>query len=166
VRAAFGRLARWPGAALLLAASIATAKADFTPISFCNNFKQRLYIALAYQQDDSSWISRGWLEVQPGTCRVFDSAIHLVKFYWRAESAWYVDSSSGKKSRTLWGDKGRMKFAIVESAHFNLYQATAPDSRSQLAGFIEEPGAPVIFHGIELGATIIIEADGSVTFRF
>ena len=44
------------GVLCMLAAS--SAKAN---IVFCNEFPAEVWVAIAYQQEDGSWLSRGWL---------------------------------------------------------------------------------------------------------
>jgi len=47
------------GVVCMLAAS--SAKAN---IVFCNEFPAEVWVAIAYQQEDGSWLSRGWLSVE------------------------------------------------------------------------------------------------------
>ena len=77
--------AKLGGCAIGLACLLAnpSARAD---IIFCNNFPHLIYIAIAYPQDDGSWITRGWLNVDTGQCSEFDSALRVKTFYYRAES--------------------------------------------------------------------------------
>ena len=56
------------GVVCLLAAS--SAKAN---IVFCNECPAEVWVAIAYQQEDGSWLSRGWLSVETGKCYPFDT---------------------------------------------------------------------------------------------
>jgi uncharacterized membrane protein len=76
----------------MLAAS--SAKAN---IVFCNEFPAEVWVAIAYQQEDGSWLSRGWLSVETGKCYPFDTAIHVKTFYFRGESKTYHHQKS------VWG---------------------------------------------------------------
>ena len=69
------------GVICVLAAS--SAKAN---IVFCNEFPAEVWVAIAYQQEDGSWLSRGWLSVETGKCYPFDTAIHVKTFYFRGET--------------------------------------------------------------------------------
>ena len=72
-------------------------------ISFCNEFPHKLYIAIAYLQTDvNNYLSRGWLEVETGKCYVFDTAIRVPSFYYRAESETYRDGKHRVKME--WGN--------------------------------------------------------------
>ena len=115
--------------ALLLAAP--SARAGSGEISFCNEFPHKLYIAIAYLQTDvNNYLSRGWLEVETGKCYVFDTAIRVESFYFRAESETYRDGKH--KVKMEWGtDK---KFA-VRDANFQSYNAEKAYSGMRLAGF-------------------------------
>src|SRR5512143_15651 len=88
------------------------SRAGSGEISFCNEFPHKLYIAIAYLQTDvNNYLSRGWLEVETGKCYVFDTAIRVESFYFRAESETYRDGKH--KVKTEWGtDK---KFAVRDA---------------------------------------------------
>jgi uncharacterized membrane protein len=126
--------------ALLLAAP--SARAGSGEISFCNEFPHKLYIAIAYLQTDvNDDLSRGWLEIETGKCYVFDTAIRVASFYFRAESETYRDGKH--KVKMEWGtDK---KFA-VRDANFQSYNAEKAYSGMRLAGFAkgaESSGGPL-----------------------
>lgn len=71
-------------------------------IIFCNNFVSVVNVAIAYPQDDGTFISRGWLSLSAGNCVPFDTTLHVKVFYFRGESARYRDES-GRFSRYFWG---------------------------------------------------------------
>lgn len=126
--------------AVLLAAP--SARAGTGEISFCNEFPHKLYIAIAYLQTDvNNYLSRGWLEVETGKCYVFDTAIRVESFYFRAESETCRDGKH--KVKMEWGtDK---KFA-VRDANFQSYNAEKAYSGMRLAGFAkgaESSGGPL-----------------------
>jgi uncharacterized membrane protein len=105
------------------------ARAD---IIFCNNFAHSVYVAIAYQQQDGSWVSRGWLSVDTGQCSEFDSAIRVKTFYYRAESVPFRDK--GREMTNSWGI-GDTKFAIYENSNFNYWNAQTKILNSTLASF-------------------------------
>ena len=72
-----------------------SARADIT---FCNEFPQLVYVAMAYPQNGGSWISRGWISHKTGECSLFDPALRVKTFYYRGESAAYR-GASGKRGR-------------------------------------------------------------------
>src|SRR5581483_11386775 len=126
------------GAPLLV---LSPARAEEGEISFCNEFPHTLYIAIAYEQYPDNYISRGWLEVETGKCYVFDTAIRVHGFYYRAESESYREGKH--KVKMLWGTE--RKFAIRDS-NFQSYNADKAYSGMRLAGFAkgaESSGAPV-----------------------
>jgi uncharacterized membrane protein len=118
-----------------------SARADEGEISFCNDFPHTLYIAIAYEEYPDNYISRGWLQVETGKCYVFDTAIRVKSFYYRAESETYRDGKH--KVKMLWGTD--RKFAIKDS-NFQSYNADKAYSGMRLAGFAkgaESSGGPL-----------------------
>jgi hypothetical protein len=89
----------------------------------------------------NNYLSRGWLEVETGKCYIFDTAIRVQSFYFRAESETYRDGKH--KMKMDWGsDK---KFA-VRDANFQSYNAEKAYSGMRLAGFAkgaESSGGPI-----------------------
>src|SRR5581483_6625775 len=120
-------LAAFAAAGLL---ALTPARAEEGEISFCNEFPHTLYIAIAYEQYPDNYISRGWLEVETGKCYVFDTAIRVHGFYYRAESESYREGKH--KVKMLWGTE--RKFAIRDS-NFQSYNADKAYSGMRLAGF-------------------------------
>jgi Protein of unknown function (DUF1036) len=125
------RLTSWVFAVLLLQVTSAWAE-----INFCNQFTQKIYVAIAYPQDGGSWLSRGWLEIAPKECNVFDSALRVTTFYFRAESVPYRDST-GNRATDTWG-KGK-SFAIWEDNNFQYYDAEHKVLNSTLKPFTSGP---------------------------
>ena len=136
------------GLAYLLAAP--SAKAD---IEFCNKFPHVVYVAIAYPQNGGSWLSRGWMSLNIGECSVFDSALRVKTFYYRAESAAYR-SESGRRIKTSWG-AGR-KFAIDEDSNFNYWNAAERVLKSSLAEFTHGPETT----GDAVSAKVTFDAEG------
>ncbi len=136
------------GVTCLLAAS--NARAD---IIFCNKFPHLIYVAVAYPQQDGSWISRGWLTVDPDKCAEFDTALRVKALYYRAESVSYREG--GHSLKNTWGT-GDDKFAIWENDNFNYWNAQTKVLNSSLAVFSKVGET----NGEALSATVTIEADG------
>ncbi|CAN5265646.1 hypothetical protein BH10PSE9_BH10PSE9_09040 [soil metagenome] len=111
----------------LIAASPASAV-----VTFCNDFQHAIWVAIAYPQKDGSFLSRGWLALDPQHCGPFDTALKLNALYYRAESVTYKDAK-GKKVRYSWG-KDR-KFALWEDDNFNYWGAEAKVLNSRLELF-------------------------------
>jgi hypothetical protein len=44
------------------------AAGNLVKIEFCNNFAQMVNFAIAYQQTTGDWMSRGWLNMETGSC--------------------------------------------------------------------------------------------------
>ena len=137
----------------LLALS-STARAN---IVFCSKFAHTVYVAIAYPQQDGSWISRGWISLKTGECSEFDSAIRVKTFYWRATSDPY--RSGGKRVRSVWGERrGDTKFATWDRDNFNYWNAQSRVLKSTL-----ETYSRVAFEtkADAIAATITFEADGT-----
>ena len=136
-------------AAIAVWAAPSSAQAE---IKFCNKFPHVVYAAMAYPQDEGSWISRGWLALETGECSLFDTALRVRTFYYRGESVAYRDG--GKSVKSNWGSG--MKFAILESGNFNYWNAQTKILNSSLADFSK--AADTIGEGVSI--TITFEADG------
>lgn len=57
-------------------------------VAFCNEFKQTVHLAIAYQVGDV-WTSEGWKTLKPNTCETETRHPDLLTFYYRAESDVY-----------------------------------------------------------------------------
>jgi hypothetical protein len=136
-------------------AAIPSARAD---IIFCNKFPHVVSAAIAYPQDEGSWISRGWVVLQIGECSQFDTALRVKTFYYRGETAAYRDNS-GKNIRSSWG--AGMKFAILENQNFNYWNAQNKVLNSSLAEF--NKGAD--FSNEAVSVTVTFGADGKVSIE-
>jgi hypothetical protein len=124
-------------------------------ISFCNNFPHTVHIAIAYLQTDvNNHLSRGWLNVGTGKCYVFDTAVRVQTFYYRAESDPYKEGKD--KVKMNWG-KGQ-KFAIRDGG-FQIYGAEKASSGSKLVEFSKGP----VSAGAPLTAIVTFNADGTST---
>jgi uncharacterized membrane protein len=147
-------------AALLLAAP--SARAEEGQISFCNEFPHKVFVAIAYLQTDvNNYLSRGWLEIETGKCYVFDTAIRVPTFYYRAESETYRDGKH--KVKMNWGNE--KKFA-VRDANFQSYNAEKAYSGMHLTDFSKAPdsrdGGPltVIVTFSEKGTNTVVPGPG------
>jgi len=140
-----------PVAAVCLGAT--AARADIT---FCNKSGQNLiYISIAYPQRDGSYISRGWMSLNNGECAIFDTAIHVPTFFFRAESEWV--RGHGRRTREVWG-KGQ-KFAVWDNDNYQYYNAQERVLKSTLEEFTQGPTAD---NG-DVSATVTFTEDGSQT---
>jgi uncharacterized membrane protein len=130
-----------------------SAKAD---IVFCNEFAHTVFVAIAYQQANGHWLSRGWLEVATGDCGVFDTAIRVKTFYFRGMTDPYLNA---KRQQVVdsWG-KGR-EFAVWEKDNFQYYSAETRVLNSTLQPFTQGPETD----GDAVSATVTFPADGSGT---
>jgi hypothetical protein len=154
---------RWPsggGAVSKLAAFVVAAICLGAPtgaqagIEFCSNFPYKLFVAIAYSQDDQFWISRGWLELDNGDCSEFDASLQPATIYYRGESVSYRNAQ-GASISTVWSNPGH-KFAIWEKDNFNYWNASEKVLNATLVDFSLaaeriEPGASI---------TVTFEADG------
>jgi len=140
-------------AMLAFLAAASSARAD---IVFCNNFPHTVFVAIAYPQTNGTWLSRGWLEVATGQCGVFDTAIRVKTFYFRAMTD-PVPTGGGKSTTYIWG-KGA-NFAVWEKDNFQYYDAEKRVLNSTLEEFSKGPDA----EGDSVSCTVTIPADGSGT---
>ncbi|MET2827268.1 DUF1036 domain-containing protein [Mesorhizobium shangrilense] len=131
-------------------------------IKICNQFPQTVYFSIAYAQPgyNDSYISRGWLALQPNGCDQFDSALHLSVFWYYAETnAYFVRKHV--TNTNFWGTvRADKKFWVAtNSFNFinNLNNNQAPnDPGAKLVGFTRSIEAK----DSELNETLTIEADG------
>ena len=145
---------------ILLAAPCARAQTG--EISFCNEFPHKIFVAIAYLQTDvNNYLSRGWLEVETGKCYVFDTAIRVPTFYYRAESETYREGK--RKFKMNWGDE---KQFAVRDANFQSYNAEKAYSGMHMVSFSKAPesrdGGPitVIVTLTEKGTTTVVPGSG------
>lgn len=140
----------------LFAISLFATSGAKAELVFCNKFPHPLYVAIAYPQTDgsNSWLSRGWLNVDTGTCSEFDTALHVKTLYYRAESVSY--RSGGESVRTVWGGAGDASFAIWEDDNFNYWNAQTKVLKSTLVTFTKVGEAA----DDALSARVTFEADG------
>jgi uncharacterized membrane protein len=130
-----------------LAAALATSNAR-AEIKFCNQFAYKVFVAIAYPQDDGSWISRGWMSLENGECSLFDTALRLQTFYYRGESVDY--RTAGRSVKMVWG--AGKKFAIWENDNFNYWNAQDRVLKSTLVDFSK--GADSIGEGASITVTL------------
>jgi len=129
----------WRACLLLLATALYVAPAGAT-VTFCNQFPHAVYVAIAYPQADGHWLSRGWQALKTGSCRLFDSALSLRTFYYRAESEPY--RVNGKKAMTSWGDTGDRSFATWSDDNFQYYTAETQTLRAAMKGYAKGMDIP------------------------
>jgi hypothetical protein len=142
-------------ATLALLLAMPSARAD---VRICNDFPHMVYMAMAYPQEEGSWISRGWIAADTGKCYQFDTALRVKTFYYRGESVPYKDPK-GKSIKTTWGTG--MKFAVSENGNFNYWNAQKPVLNSSLEDFSKGPD---IDDGVA-AVTVTFRADGKVTIE-
>jgi uncharacterized membrane protein len=152
------RMQRTFGRALIVGVSLlfgGPASAGEGEISFCNEFPHTVHIAIAYLQTDvNNHLSRGWLNVGTGKCYVFDTAVKVQTFYYRAESDPYKEGKD--KVKMNWG-KGQ-QFAIRDGS-FQIYGAEKAASGAKLVEFSKGP----VSTGAPLTAIVTFNADGTST---
>jgi uncharacterized membrane protein len=152
------RMQKTLGRALIVAFSLlfgGPASAGEGEISFCNKFPHTVHIAIAYLQTDvNNHLSRGWLNVGTDKCYVFDTAVRVQTFYYRAESDPYKEGKD--KVKMNWG-KGQ-QFAIRHGS-FQIYGAEKAASGAKLVEFSKGP----VSTGAPLTAIVTFNADGTST---
>jgi hypothetical protein len=136
--------------AALLVVTPVNAVAASGEITFCNKTPHSVFVAIAYQQSDESWMSRGWLSVDADKCYDFDTAIRVRTFYFRGESTYQVHHT-----REVWG-KGK-EFDIWENSNFQYYSADQKVSKARFVEFTKAPDAS----SDAITATVTFTADGS-----
>jgi Protein of unknown function (DUF1036) len=122
-------------------------------IVFCNKFAATVNVAIAYPQQDGSWLSRGWLSLDTGDRSAFDTALRVKTFYYRGESAPYRE---GRKTvRRSWAS-GEGTFAMWEKDNFNYWNAQTKVLNSSMEAFSKGGETS----GDAISATVTFEADG------
>jgi hypothetical protein len=149
-----GRFAAFAAIFAFAAVSLGATTGARAEIQFCNKFPQKVYVAIAYPQDDQSWISRGWLEIGAGDCAEFDSALHPSTIYYRGESVPYRNASGASVTR-VWSKPGR-QYAIWEKDNFHYWNAQEKVLNSTLADF------SLLAEGLDADASVAVtfEQDG------
>jgi uncharacterized membrane protein len=140
-------------AAAFLGAHTASAK-----ILFCNQFPHQVYVAMAYQQESGSWLSRGWINLNTGDCSLFDSAIRVKTFYYHAESEPY--RANGRRGKLTWGKSNR-SFAINEDSNFEYWGAETRVLNSTLVPFSSGPELQSNDPNASVSTTITFNSDGT-----
>ncbi|THD49036.1 MAG: DUF1036 domain-containing protein [Bradyrhizobium sp.] len=120
-------------ACTLALVGLTTATGARAAIQFCNKFPQKIFVAIAYSQADGSWESRGWLELDNGDCRDFDSALHPGTLFYRGESVTYRNQR-GQNVTTVWSTPGH-QFATWEKDNFEYWGAEGKVLNSTLEDF-------------------------------
>jgi uncharacterized membrane protein len=138
------------GAALAVLGGLSSAKAD---IVFCNQFARTVLVAIAYPQEDAGWLSRGWLELDPGQCRPFDTAVRVKTFYYWARTDPYRNAAH-QRGVNVWGE-GRV-FAVWDRDNFEYWNAEERVLKSTLEPFSQGPET----EGDAVSATVTFDADG------
>lgn len=140
-------------AGFIAAACVLGTSAARAEITFCNKFGRLVYVAIAYPQDNGTFLSRGWMSLNDGDCDIFDTAIHVKTFYFHAESSWV--RLGRRRERETWG-KGK-KFAIWDNSNFQYYNAQNRVLRSTLVEFTQ---GPIADNG-DVSATVTFTTQGS-----
>jgi uncharacterized membrane protein len=145
------------GAALALLGATSGANAE---IDFCNKYPRTVFVAIAYQQTNSHWLSRGWLEVPSGQCGVFDTAIQVSTFYFRGATDLFPDDGKrhGAVKRhdpKVWGKE--REFVISEGRNFQFYGAESHVQEQILKPFTQGPQSA----DQPVSAVVTFPADGS-----
>ena len=83
---------------VLLVSAIAPAAAE---IKICNNFKQTIHFAIAYQKDNI-WTTQGWLNVKPKQCGSEPKGLVDGDFYYYAKTD-PIKVAKGKRQWWSWG---------------------------------------------------------------
>ena len=134
-------------------ASLAATDAQAS-VQFCNKFPREVYVAVAYSQDDDTWISRGWLDLRTGDCQEFDAALRPSTLYYRAESVSFRNAK-GVSVTQVWGS-AEHRYAIDPNNNFNYWNAQEKVLKSTLADFsLAAEGLTT-----ESSVTVTIEQDG------
>ena len=84
---------------VLLVSAVSPAAAE---IKICNNFKQTVHFALAYQKSDA-WTTQGWLNVKPKQCGSEPSGLVDGDFYYYAKTD-PIKVAKGKRQWWSWGN--------------------------------------------------------------
>jgi uncharacterized membrane protein len=95
------------------------ARAD---MSVCNDFRARVRVAFAYQNQRNVPAS-GWWSVEPGICQKVDFSFQGAALYYAADSDRYKDGA--KTSHDHWGNKLKL---FVSDTKFDFDDAQSPRS--------------------------------------
>lgn len=121
------------------------ARAD---ISVCNDFRARIHVAFAYQNQRNVPAS-GWWTVEPNVCEKVDFSFQGAALYYAADSDNYTQGTA--TSHDHWGNKIKL---FVGDTKFDFDDAQSPrrDATTEMFSLYEIPqqyrGKPakIIFH--------------------
>ena len=139
-------------------ATVLGSKTANAEILFCNKFSHQVYVAIAYQQESGSWLSRGWINLKTGDCSLFDSAIRVKTFYYRAESDPF--RMNGQRGKLIWGKSNR-SFAINEDSNFDYWSAETRVLNSTLVPFSSGPKLQSNDPNASVSTTVTFLPDGT-----
>lgn len=143
------------------------AGGKLTDIKICNKFPKTIYFAIAYQQKQGYWLSRGWLKVSTGVCYYFDTQLRLSDFYFRAQTEEF--HQNGQSTVDSWGNKGPRSFCIDNNVlhTFNDWAADTLSGCSTANARFQSFQEGVNFSpDTDVSYTVTFQADGTETLNF
>jgi uncharacterized membrane protein len=139
--------------------SASFAAGNLLNIEICNKFSQTVFFAMAYQQKQGNWLTRGWLNIATGTCGYFDTALSVPEFYFRAETKPY--RQKGHLVESNWAKGGARSFCVNTNLQdsFNYWHGDT-------ASFCTKSGYVPFLSFSGSGSSFSTDVDGSYTVTF
>ena len=151
-----GRLASFASA---LAALLLLDAAPGSEISICNDFKVRIYVALAFE-DQGNFTAAGWWTIDPNKCEPAVFSFPGSWLYYTADSDKYP-ASGGGTSQDHWGNETNL-FVGSKKFNFDHAERSRPETSGEMFGSVRlsevQPTKPVsiTFHFLPGNSSVTI----------
>jgi tetratricopeptide (TPR) repeat protein len=130
------KMNRLVGVASALAALLLLDAAPGSEISICNDFKARIYVALAFE-DQGNFTGAGWWTVEPNKCEPAVFPFPGGSLYYAADSDQYPAANVGT-SQDHWGNKTNL-FITTKRFNFDHAERNRPDTSGELFSSVSVP---------------------------
>ena len=144
--------------ALLLVLLVSVVSPAAAEIKVCNNFKQTVHFALAYQKDDK-WTTQGWLNVKPKQCGSEPTGLVDGDFYYYAKT----DPIKVAKNKRQWWSWGSDDQFSIRDGNFVFKNADKKQKGARLVPFHH---MNVTFNDATANVTITFLPDAKTTSTF
>lgn len=127
-------------ATIAIAAFLSFGSAAQADIIVCNDFRARIHVAFAYQ-DQRNFPAAGWWSVGPNSCQTIDFSFQGSTLYYAADSDDYKDGRATNHDH--WGNKVKL---FVAERKFDFDNADSP-RRGTVAKMFSSYDIPPQFSG-------------------
>ena len=100
-------------------------------VKVCNDYQHNVWVAVGWVENHDTR-TKGWYQVNSGTCVVVDSRAMQRPYYIYAETNWR-DSPSGTRIQNSWG--GKVKLAVGRDDRFDYVRAQTISDNDRAVSF-------------------------------